>query len=404
MLLYALIIAFVTCLSSALAFYAVYKKKIHIWLPGYVRQRLKAGFINRPAQVHIMFCVVDHYEPGNGGVDKARWKSRVDEWHRRYPQMAVKFVDSDGFHPRHTWFYPPHYYDEQLFAKIVDLCASGFGEIELHLHHNRMEPFPDTHDTIKKKIEDTVAEYSEFGVFKTTAGGDHVASYAFIHGDWALDNSRADNAFCGVNSEISVLLETGCYADFTFPAYMMESQPRIVNSVYYVEDDPARPKSHDTGSLVLAGVKDTGRKLLMVQGPLGFYFKKGGFLPRLAVESGELSGNNPPTPARVDLWVRTGVHVLNRPEWVIVKLHAHGASESEHESLMGRHAEVMHKYLSDKYDDGVNYKLHYVTARELYNIIKAAEAGKTGNPGDYRDFVYGPYKYVRSPSWKQKEA
>ena len=40
-----------------------------------------------------------------------------------------------------------------------------------------------------------------------------------------------------------------------------------------------------------------------------------------------------------------------------------------------------------KYNYGVNYKLHYVTAREAYNIVKAAEAGKAGNPGEYRDFV-----------------
>jgi len=31
--------------------------------------------------------------------------------------------------------------------------------------------------------------------------------------------------------------------------------------------------------------------------------------------------------------------------------------------------------------------LHYVTAREMYNIAKAPEAGKTGNPNAYRDFA-----------------
>ena len=36
------------------------------------------------------------------------------------------------------------------------------------------------------------------------------------------------------------------------------------------------------------------------------------------------------------------------------------------------------------------YCLHYVTAREAFNIVKAAEAGKTGNPNDYRDFFISP--------------
>jgi hypothetical protein len=50
----------------------------------------------------------------------------------------------------------------------------------------------------------------------------------------------------------------------------------------------------------------------------------------------------------------------------------------------------MYSYLERSYNDGRDYVLHYVTARETYNIIKAAEAGKTGNPGDYRDFILPP--------------
>jgi hypothetical protein len=35
-------------------------------------------------------------------------------------------------------------------------------------------------------------------------------------------------------------------------------------------------------------------------------------------------------------------------------------------------------------------RLHYVTAREAFNVAKAAEAGHAGNPADYRDFVLPP--------------
>jgi hypothetical protein len=34
--------------------------------------------------------------------------------------------------------------------------------------------------------------------------------------------------------------------------------------------------------------------------------------------------------------------------------------------------------------------LHYVTAREVYNIIKAAEAGKGGDPNAWRDYILPP--------------
>jgi hypothetical protein len=33
-------------------------------------------------------------------------------------------------------------------------------------------------------------------------------------------------------------------------------------------------------------------------------------------------------------------------------------------------------------------RLHYVTAREMVNIIHAAEDGRDGNPGAYRDYRY----------------
>src|SRR5262249_30241644 len=32
------------------------------------------------------------------------------------------------------------------------------------------------------------------------------------------------------------------------------------------------------------------------------------------------------------------------------------------------------------------FRLHFATAREAYNMVKAAEAGLTGNPNDYREF------------------
>ena len=47
----------------------------------------------------------------------------------------------------------------------------------------------------------------------------------------------------------------------------------------------------------------------------------------------------------------------------------------------------MFDYLEAKYNDGEKYRLHYVTAREAFNIVRAAEDGKSGNPGDFRDYV-----------------
>jgi hypothetical protein len=56
-------------------------------------------------------------------------------------------------------------------------------------------------------------------------------AYGFVHGNWALCNSRPDGDWCGVNEELTVLAQTGCYADFTFPSAPSPTQPRMVNAV-----------------------------------------------------------------------------------------------------------------------------------------------------------------------------
>ena len=57
------------------------------------------------------------------------------------------------------------------------------------------------------------------------------------------------------------------------------------------------------------------------------------------------------------------------------------------ETLLGQPTNDMYNYLEEKYNDGRNYVLHYVSAREMYNIAVAAEAGEQGNPDQFRDYL-----------------
>ena len=59
---------------------------------------------------------------------------------------------------------------------------------------------------------------------------------------------------------------------------------------------------------------------------------------------------------------------------MFVKIHTHGTQERDMDTLLGDAADRMHRHLEQNYNDGKRYVLHYVTAREVYNIIKAAEA------------------------------
>ena len=126
---------------------------------------------------------------------------------------------------------------------------------------------------------------------------------------------------------------------------------------------------------------------MIVQGPLGlnWRWRKFGIMPR--IENADVRRSSPPRPDRTDLWVRTGIHVVGRPEWVFVKVHTHGLQEGDIDVLLGAPTDALFRDLEDRYNDGQRYVLHYVTARETYNIIKAAEAGHAGNPNDYRNFV-----------------
>src|SRR5208283_1861444 len=91
------------------------RRKIHIWLPEYCRQavgkRLGRSGVRGPE--HVLFCLVDHFEPGWNRADISKQRDRVNGWVEKYPLIAREFRDSDGCPPRHTWFYPPHYFSEE---------------------------------------------------------------------------------------------------------------------------------------------------------------------------------------------------------------------------------------------------------------------------------------------------
>jgi hypothetical protein len=51
----------------------------------------------------------------------------------------------------------------------------------------------------------------------------------------------------------------------------------------------------------------------------------------------------------------------------------------------------MLSYLEREYNDGARYVLHYITARQAYNLARAAAEGATGQPQQYLDTYAPPY-------------
>jgi hypothetical protein len=100
----------------------------------------------------------------------------------------------------------------------------------------------------------------------------------------------------------------------------------------------------------------------------------------------------PATAKRVDAWVRAAVHAPGRPDWIFVKVFGHAiSSDGDAEAALGPDFDSALRHLETRYNDGARYVLHYVTAREAYNIVRAAMDGRGGDPDAYRDWDVKPY-------------
>jgi hypothetical protein len=348
-------------------------RNTHLWLPAYVRHQGAAlfGRGEKPSHsCHILFSICDHFEPFWNNVDRATAYRRVSSWIENYPDVARRHRDCLGIPPRHTFFYPIEEYEPDLMGQLEALCHKGFGEVEIHLHHDNdnSENLASTLDSYKRVL------YKDHGLLSTAGASPDIIRYGFIHGDWALDNSRPDGLCCGVNNEITVLQQTGCYADFTMPSAPSDTQTRTINSIYYATDDPERPKSHDCGIPAKAGVSANGG-LLCIQGPLALNFRsrKLCLLPR--IENGALSADNSVTTDRIWRWVKQSVHVKERPDIIFVKVYTHGAQDDVMEFFFRQgQLDRLFSLLESFCEDEELYKLYYVTPRQMYNVVKGLEA------------------------------
>lgn len=329
----------------------------------------RCAAVSEDTPVHVFFCLADHFEPAWSGASQRVQQERVERWVRDYPSSIKGLQDSRGRPPQHTFFFPLEEYDPRLLDRLARLCHLGFGDVEVHLHHDH-----DTTERLREKLDWFRDElYYEHGLLAKSQQGQ--ITYGFIHGNWALDNSRCDGRWCGVSDEITVLRDTGCYADFTMPSAPDPTQTRTVNSIYYAIDDPQRPKSHDRGIPAQVGAVPPPEGLLMIQGPLLFDWgnRKWGLLPR--VENGALHAYAPPSERRLRLWMRARVRVTGRENWIFVKLHTHGAQEANTAILLGEAMRRFHMALAREAQQRGGFHYYYVTARQMADLVHQAEQG-----------------------------
>jgi len=359
------------------------KKNLHTWLRDYGRhlvRRARAPHLGG-GERHVLFALCDHYEPLHGGATVETGQTRVDAWAQRYP-LLDEFRDSNGRPPRHGFFFPGEEYHPYFLDRLAELCRAGFGEVELHLHHDG-----DTRATVEPRIKEHLQTFAKHGHLSRDAKGNF--QWAFIHGNWSLANGRPDGRWCGVDDELEMLHDLGCYADLTFPSAPDVCQPDKVNQIFWPTGDLSKARCYEHGDRARVGIAYEDR-LLMITGPLSLARKGLG----IRLENGAITGSDPPTPDRVKTWIDQGIHVAGRPEWVFVKVHTHGAIEATAESLLGEGGRALHTALADVRRGGS--PVHYVTAREMFNVARAAMAGKSGDPSDYFDYIVPPPPLARA--------
>jgi hypothetical protein len=344
------------------------------WLPGYLfgHRPLDLRRIGRDRPIDVIVLVADHYEPARSFGDAAAVES-VRSWCAVYEELAERHRDADGRSPQHTWFYRYDYPNPGCVQALSESTFRGFGEVEFHLHHGY-----DTHANFAATLRDGLGWFNRFGAMRTAEPRPR-QRFGYVAGNWSLDNGDGNASYSGCNTELLALRDAGCYADFTFPAFGSPAQPRKSNAIYYATDDPG-PKSYDTGTDVVLGREPSG-DLMIFQGPLTIDWRAGRF------EDGALETFAPPHPRRLDRWLSAHVHVKGRPEWLFVKLHTHAMQSRD--TFLSPATDALFEAMETVWNRPP-FRLHYVTGREAYNLVKAAEAGHAGDPDDYRDFLIPP--------------
>jgi hypothetical protein len=352
----------------------IYARRYDIFLADYARRAVTVAAAPTDRPTHLFFLFVDHFEPD--------WNvARTERWAARYRALAARHHDSGGRPPQHTWFYPGEQIEPAILATLQQLMHAGLGEVELHYHHDG-----DTAETLRPQLQEAITAFQQFGFLQTVTGR---TAFAFVHGNESLDN--ADGEYCGVNTELRLLHDLGCFADFTFPSLYHASQPSSVNTIYAARDDD-RPKSYDR-QWPLLDLKRGRADLMIFQGPVVLAPTWNLRRLFLEVDDGNIHAGMPVDGARVRRWVNAHVHVEGRPDWVFVKVFAHSASTPEDEDeVLGGHFEDGLTELERHYNDRRYYVLHYVTAREAYNLAMAAASGASGDPAAYMDSEIPPYR------------
>ena len=293
-----------------------------------------------------------------------------------------RFRDSDGRPPRHTFFYPVEEYEPEYLDALAGLCRAGLrrgrGPPAPRRRHGR-RPAADAAASSRTTLADRHGLLSRDRADRRA----RPTASSTATGPWTTPARTAGGA--ASTTSWTSCARPGCYADFTLPSAPSPTQtpqdqqhllrgrrPAPARSRTTpgrdVGDGPARPT---------AAAADPGAAACSTGGS-----RKWGLLPR--IENGCLQGSQPPTHRAAR---RSGCGRASRsrpgPTGSSSSCTPTAADEANQPVLLGEPMVRFHEALADRPRRDPHFHFHYVTAREMYNLARAAEAGWAG-PGRRR--------------------
>lgn len=350
------------------------------------------SFLERTAfeKKHVILTIADHFEPGwsiGGVLDHKTQIKRLKRYHEMARDTGGAVRDADGTKFRHTNFYPAEQYDPEILEMLAEMQSEGLGEVEIHLHHGVEQP--DNADNLRKTLIEFRDILAERHRLLSRSNENDIPRYAFVHGNLALANS-CGGRYCGVDSEMEILRDTGCYADFSLPSAPDQSQVKVINQIYECGHSLKEAVPHRSGTRVTVNGKQT-RLPLIFTGPLVFRWKSGrGFIPVPQIDDGALTAKQGLDRGRFNRWMSANISVGGRPDWVFIKLYCHGFFDEDESACIGEDAKRFFGDLVESTEKSGKLKIHFASAREAFNMVRAAIDGKGGEPGSYREYTLHP--------------
>lgn len=365
------------------------------WLIRYPWNRA-TSFLEQTAfeKKHIIFTIANHFEPAwsaRGPLDHKKQVKQLNAYHKLARETGEAVRDADGTKFRHTNFYPAEQYHPEILDIMAEMQSDGLGEVEVHLHHGVERP--DTAENLRNTLVEFRDALAERHKCLSLMNGLGKPMYAFVHGNLALANSSGGRN-CGVDSEMAILRDTGCYADMTLPSAPEQSQVTMMNQIYECGLPMNESAPHRRGTRVAAGGKQPQLPLIFT-GPLVFNWTRTiNGIPVPRIDDGALTANQTMDGERFRRWRDANITVAGRSEWIFVKLYCHGFFSHDQSACIGEKARRFFGDLTNESEKKGKCKIHFATAREAFNIATAAIDGYSGDPNKFRDHLLRPIMKV----------